>query len=403
EIISHKILVDYHLEEFSDISERLIGNLEIEDQLAIVRREFPNYGIHQCYISLYEDPEDPLSLSRLILAYDNDKPMPIDKKGIQFPTTALVPPGVLPSKTRYSLMVEALFQGFEHIGFVMFGIGESRFRSYEVLRHALSIAFKGIKLVEKLKQYTENLEDQVVARTKELSFANTQLEQEIVERRYVEQKLKESEEHFRELALLLPTIIFELDLRMRFTFINNAGYESLGLPEDEPMPSQNFLDYIHEDDEDIVREFCSKILKQRVTQYCEFRITAKDDKNVTIISKANPVFSGGVIKGIRMSGINIKPFLSTVIMPEDLFFEHYHFSPRVKEVLILMLQGYKTKDIAKKLFIAESTVKAHIRAIYTDVGVANRADFFKVLEEYQVNQLGYHSYIYSILTKLIKE
>jgi DNA-binding NarL/FixJ family response regulator len=68
-----------------------------------------------------------------------------------------------------------------------------------------------------------------------------------------------------------------------------------------------------------------------------------------------------------------------------------------------MLQGYKTKDIAKKLFIAESTVKAHIRAIYTEVGVDNRTDFFKILEEYQVNNFGYHSYIYSILTKLIRE
>jgi PAS domain S-box-containing protein len=399
----HKILLDYHLEEFTDINERLIASLELEDELNVIYKEFPQLGINQCYISLYEDPQNPLSLSRLILAYDKEKRFPIENRGIQFPTASLLPPGILAQKGRYNLMAQALFQGYEQIGFVLFGIGNRELRMYEILRHALSIALKGAKLINSLKHYTENLEDQVIARTKQLNLANTQLEQEIVERKRIEQKLIQSEEHFRELALLLPTIIFELDLRLRFTFINKAGYEALGINENQPFPTQNFLEYIHEDDEDVVNEFCTKILKQRITQYCEFRIINKDKKNITIISKANPIFIEGLIKGIRLSGINLKPFLSSVVMPEDLFFEHYRFSPRVKEVLILMLQGYKTKEIAKKLFIAESTVKAHIRAIYTEVGVDNRTDFFKILEEYQVNQFGYHSYIYSILTKLIKE
>ncbi|MBN1797608.1 MAG: substrate-binding domain-containing protein [Spirochaetales bacterium] len=403
DITFHKILLDYHLEEFTDINESLIASLELDDELDVIYKEFPQLGIDQCYISLYQDPENPLSLSRLILAYDREKRFPIEDKGIQFPTTSLLPPGILSQKDRYSLMAQALFQGYEQIGFVLFGIGERELRMYEILRHALSIALKGAKLINSLKQYTENLEDQVISRTKELTLANTQLEQEIVERKRIEQKLIQSEEHFKEVALLLPTIIFELDLRLRFSFINNAGYEALGVKEEEPLQSQYFIDYIHEDDEEVVNEFCTKILKQKITQYCEFRIINKVKKSITIISKANPIFVDGLIKGIRLSGINLKPFLSSVVMPEDLFFEHYRFSPRVKEVLILMLQGYKTKEIAKKLFIAESTVKAHIRAIYTEVGVDNRTDFFKILEEYQVNHFGYHSYIYSILTKLIKE
>jgi PAS domain S-box-containing protein len=403
EITFHKILFDYHLEEFTDIDERLIASLELEDELDVIYKEFPELGIPQCYIALYDDPGNPLSTSRLVLAYDSEKRFPLARSGIQFPTTSLLPPGVLPDKDRYALMVQALFQGYEQIGFVLFGMGDCELRMYEILRHALSIALKGAKLINRLKQYTEDLESQVIHRTKALTLANTQLEQEIVERKRIERKLTQSEEHFRELALLLPTVIFELDLRLRFSFINNAGYEVLGYKEEEALPSQNFLEYIHEDDEDIVNEFCTKILKQRATQYCEFRINNKNKKSITVVSKANPIFIDGLIKGIRLSGINIKPFLSSVVMPEDLFFEHYRFSPRVKEVLILMLQGYKTKDIAKKLFIAESTVKAHIRAIYTEVGVDNRTDFFKILEEYQVNNFGYHSYIYSILTKLIKE
>jgi DNA-binding NarL/FixJ family response regulator len=49
-------------------------------------------------------------------------------------------------------------------------------------------------------------------------------------------------------------------------------------------------------------------------------------------------------------------------------------SPRELEVLGLMAQGRRNREIATALFIAESTVKVHVRHILERLGVRTRAE-----------------------------
>lgn len=48
-------------------------------------------------------------------------------------------------------------------------------------------------------------------------------------------------------------------------------------------------------------------------------------------------------------------------------------SPREKEVLGLLAEGYGVGPIARRLYISESTTKTHISKIYDKLGAANRA------------------------------
>lgn len=48
------------------------------------------------------------------------------------------------------------------------------------------------------------------------------------------------------------------------------------------------------------------------------------------------------------------------------------FTQREKEVLALILKGYKNNEIAKELFITNHTVKAHLAKIYDKIGVNNK-------------------------------
>lgn len=48
------------------------------------------------------------------------------------------------------------------------------------------------------------------------------------------------------------------------------------------------------------------------------------------------------------------------------------FTQREKDVLKLLLLGYSNKDISAKLFITESTVKAHLTSVYKKLGVNGR-------------------------------
>jgi DNA-binding NarL/FixJ family response regulator len=49
-------------------------------------------------------------------------------------------------------------------------------------------------------------------------------------------------------------------------------------------------------------------------------------------------------------------------------------SAREMEVIALVVQGYKNRDIAEKLFISEKTVKNHLSAIFNKLGVSDRLE-----------------------------
>jgi len=49
-------------------------------------------------------------------------------------------------------------------------------------------------------------------------------------------------------------------------------------------------------------------------------------------------------------------------------------SPRELEVIQLVIQGHKNRDIAQKLFISEKTVKNHLSAIFNKLGVGDRLE-----------------------------
>lgn len=57
----------------------------------------------------------------------------------------------------------------------------------------------------------------------------------------------------------------------------------------------------------------------------------------------------------------------------------YAFTPREEEVAQEIMRGKTNAQIAKKLFIAEGTVKKHVSNIFRKTGVGNRVELVKVL------------------------
>ena len=62
------------------------------------------------------------------------------------------------------------------------------------------------------------------------------------------------------------------------------------------------------------------------------------------------------------------------IQPETKGDGKSELSAREMEVIALVVQGYKNRDIAQKLFISEKTVKNHLSAIFNKLGVADRLE-----------------------------
>jgi DNA-binding NarL/FixJ family response regulator len=53
---------------------------------------------------------------------------------------------------------------------------------------------------------------------------------------------------------------------------------------------------------------------------------------------------------------------------------HERLSPRERDVYELIVQGRSNKEVARTLFISESTTKVHVRHIFEKLGVHTRAE-----------------------------
>ncbi|MGF7184913.1 DNA-binding CsgD family transcriptional regulator/MFS family permease [Desulfitispora alkaliphila] len=64
--------------------------------------------------------------------------------------------------------------------------------------------------------------------------------------------------------------------------------------------------------------------------------------------------------------------LLTQLLPEQ------QLTPREVEVVSLILQGMKNKEIAAELFISENTLKTHLKNIYNKFGITQKIDLFSM-------------------------
>lgn len=86
--------------------------------------------------------------------------------------------------------------------------------------------------------------------------------------------------------------------------------------------------------------------------------------------------------------VNIRYFEQNQI---DVIFENWDdirsLSQREKEVLILIMQNKKRKDIADELFVTESTIKKHTSSIFKKLNINNRSELFENAKSYLNSKL----------------
>ncbi|MBU1751120.1 MAG: PAS domain S-box protein, partial [Chloroflexi bacterium] len=96
-----------------------------------------------------------------------------------------------------------------------------------------------VRAEEELRQHREHLAERVDARTAELKAANERLEQEIVERRRVEESLRESEERFRHIFENSPLGIYRTSPDGQILMANPALWHMLGFSSFEELAQRD--------------------------------------------------------------------------------------------------------------------------------------------------------------------
>ncbi|MFC2107345.1 PAS domain S-box protein, partial [Bacteroidota bacterium] len=120
-------------------------------------------------------------------------------------------------------------------------------------------------------------------------------------------KIKETENKFRDLAELLPEIVFEADLEGRFTFINKKAHKILGYSDNEIKKGLTIHKVILPELESM--ESMDKLLKafdtDLIDNEIEIRVRTKKGRTFPALMYASPIIESKRPVGIRGVMVNI--------------------------------------------------------------------------------------------------
>jgi two-component system sporulation sensor kinase A len=134
------------------------------------------------------------------------------------------------------------------------------------------------RMGEELKQYSAGLERLVLERTT---------------------KLAASEKRFRELADLLPQIVFEIDENGSLQFMNRAAFAATGYAEEDFHRGLNAFHMFAPAEHDRATEGIQRIMTGETMGGHEFTALRRDGTTFPVIAYTAPVMRGGKAVGVR--------------------------------------------------------------------------------------------------------
>lgn len=152
------------------------STLNIAELVDTIQKELPKLGIPGCYLSLFESQSQPEKDARLILAFNRSGR--IEPKQATYPSSQLLPEGILPEDKRYCLLVESCYHKNHRLGLVIFEMGPLNGSLYEILRTSFSSALYGALIMEeriKAEHEREVLVKALEANNRELEERNNDI------------------------------------------------------------------------------------------------------------------------------------------------------------------------------------------------------------------------------------
>ena len=128
---------------------------------------------------------------------------------------------------------------------------------------------------------------------------------DISQSKHHQSRLEASEERFRQMAELLPTVVLETDSQGYITYINQAVHELLGLMPEEMLGRSRPSDFIHPEDREMSLKRLGRLLKGEALPVQELRLLHRDGSLRVGLIKSAPIFQDGQVVGMRASVVDI--------------------------------------------------------------------------------------------------
>jgi len=128
---------------------------------------------------------------------------------------------------------------------------------------------------------------------------------DVTERKRAEEAVRKSEGKYRDLAELLPELVFETDVSGRFTFLNRAGIEAAGYTWETFPKDSTIFQFLSPKDHKRAEAAISRILSGETIRGEDFVAQSKGGVTFPVLLYANPVVCGSQTVGIRGVAIDI--------------------------------------------------------------------------------------------------
>ncbi len=121
---------------------------------------------------------------------------------------------------------------------------------------------------------------------------------DITEQKKAEELLRESEKKFRDLANLLPQIVYEIDIYGNLTFVNKQAFDSFGYSQEEYEKGINVLQSLIPEDRDRAKENIQNILYGKEVGNPEYSVLRKDGSTFPVL-----IYSSAILKDNKPVGL----------------------------------------------------------------------------------------------------
>jgi PAS domain S-box-containing protein len=122
---------------------------------------------------------------------------------------------------------------------------------------------------------------------------------DITDRKRAEQKLKESEERYRNLAESLPEVIFEIDISFKITYTNSIASKVFGYTSEEFEEGKNIFDFVPGEDKELLLRQTKQIFRGEYLKSLQTRLKRKDGTLFFADIHASRIFNEGSVSGVR--------------------------------------------------------------------------------------------------------
>jgi len=150
---------DEKLHILGEISQSLSVTNSISELIDVLERSLRLLDISTCYLFLYENPEGPDKKAKLFFAYENFQRIEIERQAAVFPTSKLLPDGLINDQRQFSLVVEPIYFREDQLGYAVFAADPHEEAIYEILGGQISASLKRNILTERnIRLYNEALQ-----------------------------------------------------------------------------------------------------------------------------------------------------------------------------------------------------------------------------------------------------